>query len=613
MGFIKVEDFVYHHLKVNKIIKDLATQNNEEFKFNIFIFYYNSVDSICTEHILQFHKNLKREVNIFSFGIERKEDIINFFKKSDDIYSKNKEYYRDYFYQVILIGMGSHMNTDMDIYETIEEYFSKLLEKPYADYLKIFVLDNKRPVNEIFEENDRWNLVLSESEHKEIMDIFDKYKNNKQVCYKKLSDFYSVPREQYVCLSLMIYPFIQCVSEDDSSSIIFIASISLFSYVKTDQITYEYYNKEIKNMYSDAMNIAGGHFICFEAQRGTLPMLSFFSLNEALEIDERIYIFNHKDMKNTFNQIRTMCHIEIKEFTGNFRQLELKKQNAILIKLREFIKIIKPMHVLGWKRRTYTLFNSDSLYFIINLLYIHINRVKKIETYLYNCLKTSDFLFNIYKDRLKQSEIYDKLIEKHLHKNATGYLSLLIKRVMDSNKKTISITSKFKIYMDIFQTPRYSYTHPFELRLVANMFCSFQAHGFDRNRAYHLIVAHVTDSEDTILFGYTPFNKKDHWPIIFSKVAYSNSEQVTYDTLVDHNTMYIKKTDFRFILDEIKEIFRGIIKHEMRKELNEKGEPLNDLDSDDEDVIDEEEEEVIGKTKNDTNENKNENDKDTEK
>lgn len=566
MGFVKAEEFVNQYMRVNREIREMTSRKNEEFKFNIFIFYCNTIDSLCTEHILQFHKNLKREVNIFSYGVEKKEDIFNFFKKYDDIYAKNKDYYRDYFFQVILVGICSHLNTDVTIYEKIEEFFSKVLDPAYLAYLKFFVIDNKRPFHEIFEDSEKWNLILSEKEYGDVMSVFEKYKGKEQ-SYKKFSEYYSIIKEENKCMTLLIYPFIQCVSEDDASSVIFITSISLISYLKTDQITHEYYNKEIKNLHSDSLNISSGHFLCFEAERGLLPLLSFLSLNESLEIDERIYIFDHKNMKNTFNQIRTMCHIEIKEFTGNFRQLEMKKQNEILRKIKSYIKIIKPMNALGWKRRTYVLYNNDSFYFLIILIYIHINRTKKINGYLYNCLKTSDFLYNIYKDRLKQSEIYDKLIEKHLYKTAANYLSVLIKKVMDANKKTINITSTFKIYLDIVQNIRNTYSHPFELKFVATMFASFQSRGSDKHKHYHLLVSHIIDSDETILFGYAPLAKKNYWPIIFSQIAYSNSEQVTYDTLTDINVIQIKKSDFKFIFEEIKDLFRGIVKAERRKEI----------------------------------------------
>lgn len=566
MGFVKAEEFINHYMRVNREIREATSRKNEEFKFNMFVFYCNTIDSLCTEHILQFHKNLKREVSIFSYGVEKREDLSMFFKKYDDIYAKNKEYYRDYYYQVILIGLCSHLNTDVTIYEEIENFFSKIIDPGYLGYLKYFVIDNKRPFHDIFDTSEKWNLVLSEKEYVDVLSIIEKYKD-KQTCYKKISDYYSILKEENKCMSLLIYPFIQCVSEDDSSAVIFITSISLISYLKTDQITYEYYNKEIKNLHNDSLNISSGHFLCFEAERGLLPMLSFLSLNESLEIDERIYIYDHKNMKNTFNQIRTMCHIEIKEFTGNFRQLELKKQNEILRKIKSYIKIIKPLNSLGWKRRTYVLYNNDSLYFLIILIYIHINRSKKISGYLYNCLKTSDFLFNIYKDRLKQSEIYDKLIEKHLYKTAANYLSVLIKKVMDGNKKTINITSTFKIYLDIVQNPRNSYSHPFELKFVSTMFAAFQSRGSDKHKHYHLLVCHIIDSDDTYLFGYSPLAKKDYWPLIFSQIAYSNAEQVTYDTLVDINVIQIRKSDFKFILDEVKDLFRGIIKAERKKEV----------------------------------------------
>lgn len=594
MGFVKAEEFINHYMRVNKEIKELSNRKNEEFKFNIFIFYYNNIDSICTEHILHFHKNLKREINVFSYGVEKKEDLIKFFNKHNDIYSKNKDYYRDYFFQVILIGICSHINTDTSIYEDIEKFFSNLLSKTYLGYLKFFVIDNKRPFHEIFFNNDKWELVLNELEHNEIMTIYNNKKNNdKKKLYSKFYDNYYIVKEENKCLSLMVYPFIQCAGEDDASAIIFISSISLMSYLKTEQITYDYYNKEIKNLHNDSLNISNGHFLSFDSERGLLPMLSFISLNEALEIDERIYIYDHKNVKNTFNQIRTMCHIEIKDFTGNFRQLDLKKQNEILIKLKNFIKIIKPMNTLAWKRRTYVLYNSDSFYFLIILIHIYINRIKKMDTYLYNCLKTSDFLYNIYKDRLKQSEIYDKLIEKHLHKNAANYLSILIKKVMESHKKSITITSTFKIYMDIFQTPRNSYTHPFELKLISNMFSSFQSYCVDKYKTYHLIVCNIIDSDDTILYGFAPLNKRDYWPLIFSKIAYTNAEQINYDTLTDVNTIKIRKTDLKFLLDEIKDVFRGIIKHDYKKELqaNLKGNH-DDEDEDEEDDEENEEQEL---------------------
>ncbi|CRG95418.1 conserved Plasmodium protein, unknown function [Plasmodium gallinaceum] len=590
MGFVKAEEFINHYMRVNKEIKELSNRKNEEFKFNIFIFYYNNIDSLCTEHILHFHKNLKRDINIFSYGVEKKEDIINFFKKYDDIYAKNKEYYRDYFFQVILIGICSHINTDTTIYEHIENFFSKILSKNYLGYLKFFVIDNKRPFNEIFENSDKWELVLYENELNEIIEIYNNNKNNKEKnnSYSNFFDHYKIVKEEYKCLCLMIYPFIQCVSEDDSSATIFISSISLISYLKTDQITHEYYNKEIKNLHNDSLNISSGHFMCFESERGLLPMLSFISLNESLEIDERIYIYDHKNIKNTFNQIRTMCHIEIKEFTGNFRQLDLRKQNEILVKLKNFIKIIKPMNTLGWKRRTYVLYNNDSFYFLIILIYIYINRAKKMDTYLYNCLKTSDFLHNIFKDRLKQSEIYDKLIEKHLHKNAANYLSILIKKIIESNKKSISITPNLKIFLDIFQTPKNSYCHPFELKFISNMFSSFQSYCNDKYKTYHLIVSHIIDSDDTILYGFTPLNKKDYWPLIFSKIAYTNSEQIIYDALVDVNTIKIRKNDFKFILDEIKDVFRRMIKHDHKKELDENVSSEEEFLEEDEDDREEE-------------------------
>ncbi|SCN43163.1 conserved Plasmodium protein, unknown function [Plasmodium ovale] len=607
MGFVKAEEFVNQYMRVNREIKEISRRKNEDFKSNIFIFYYNNIDSICTEHILHFHKNLKRDVNIYSYGIEKKEDILKIFKKYEDIYTRNVDYYRDYFFIVILIGVCSHVNTESSIYESIELFFSKILNKNYHAYLKFFVLDNKRPFHEIFSSSNKWDLVLSESEHNEVMNICAELSNEgdynvhadtttidsiitnvitdqintntgtistgitsnrgTKKSMKKLYDRYDVVKEENKCLCLLLYPFIQCISEDDSSAIIFIASISLMSYLRTDQVTYEYYNKEIKNLHMDSMNISSGHFISFDSERGLLPMLSFISLNESLEIDERIYIYDHKNVKNTFNQIRTMCHIEIKEFTGNFRQLDLHKQNEILLKLKSLIKIIKPLYTLGWKRRTYVLYNSDSFYFLIILIYIYINRVKKMDTYLYNCLKTSDFLFNIFKDRLKQSEIYDKLIEKHLHKNAATYLSVLIKKIMESNKKMISITSNFKIYMDMFQTAKNCYTHPFELRFIANIFCNFQSYCNDKYKTYHLLICHINDSDETILYGFSPLNRKDYWPLIFSKVAYSNIEQILYDTIADVNTMKIRKNDLKFVIDEVKDVFRGVLKLERKREL----------------------------------------------
>ncbi|ANQ06632.1 Uncharacterized protein PCOAH_00008470 [Plasmodium coatneyi] len=619
MGFVKAEEFINHYMRVNREIKELSSRKNEEFKFNIFIFYYNDIDSICTEHILHFHKNVKRDINIYSYGVEKKEDLLNFCKKYEDVYSKNRDYYRDYFYEVILIGMCSHMNTDGDVYTLVENYFTNIMNKNYVGYLKFFVIDNRRPYHEIFETSDKWDLVVSEGEMVDVMNIYSgvtagedatnkgatnkdgtdkgvasrerndavraKGKKNAQ---QKLQSYYNLVKEENKCMCLMIYPFIQCVSEDDSSAIIFISSVSLISYLKTDAITYEYYNKEIKNLHNDSMNISSGHFISFDRERGLLPMLSFMSLNESLEIDERIYIYDHKNVKNTFNKIRTMCHIEIKEFTGNFRQLDLKKQNEILIKLKNFIKIIKPMNSLAWKRRTYVLYNSDSFYFLIVLIYIYINRVKKMDSYLYNCLKTSDFLFNIFKDRLKQSEIYDKLIEKHLHKNAASYLSVLIKKIMESNKKSITITSKIKIFMDIFQTAKNSYTHPFELKFLSNMFSSFQSYCNDKYKTYHLVVCHINDSDDTLLYGFTPLNKRDYWPSVFSKIAYSNSEQITYDTVADVNTLRIRKNDFKFILSEIKDVFRGVLRYEHRRELEES----DSTDAEEEEEVDEEEEPV---------------------
>ncbi|EUD66856.1 hypothetical protein C922_02841 [Plasmodium inui San Antonio 1] len=601
MGFVKAEEFVNHYMRVNREIKELSSRKNEEFKFNIFIFYYNDIDSICTEHILHFHKNVKRDINIFSYGIEKKEDLLNFCKKYEDVYSKNADYYRDYFFEVILIGMGSHMNTDGDVYTLVESFFTSIMSKNYVGYLKFFVIDNRRPYHEIFETSDKWDLVLSEGEMTDVMTIYSstaagkgvstggeateggetqggttdtrsnhntKGGKGKKNVQQKLHSYYNTVKEENKCMCLMIYPFIQCVSEDDSSAIIFISSVSLISYLKTDGVTYDYYNREIKNLHNDSMNISNGHFISFDRERGLLPMLSFMSLNESLEIDERIYIYDHKNVKNTFNRIRTMCHIEIKEFTGNFRQLDLKKQNEILIKLKAFIKIIKPMNSLAWKRRTYVLYNSDSFYFLIVLIYIYINRIKKMDSYLYNCLKTSDFLFNIFKDRLKQSEIYDKLIEKHLHKNAASYLSVLIKKIMESNKKSINITSDLKIFMDIFQTARNSYTHPFELRFISNMFSSFQSYCNDKYKTYHLVVCHINDSDDTLLYGFSPLNKRDYWPSVFSKIAYSNSEQICYDTVADVNTLRIRKNDFKFILSEIKDVFRGVLRCDHRREFD---------------------------------------------
>ncbi|VWU53255.1 conserved protein, unknown function, partial [Hepatocystis sp. ex Piliocolobus tephrosceles] len=256
---------------------------------------------------------------------------------------------------------------------------------------------------------EKWFLVLSDYEHTEITNIFAsvlnesnkgkgeinstslenkkqniKKKNKKygitkknvntddsdNDAFSKLIEYYKIIKEKNKCMCLMLYPFIQCLSEDDSSCIIFITSISLISYLKTDQITYDYYNQEIKNLHKDASNIVNNHYMTFDYERGLLPMLSFTSLNDALEIDERIYIYDHKNVKQTFNKIRTMCHIEIKEFTGNFRQLDMKKQTEILVKLQSLIKIIKPMNTLAWKRRTYVLYNSDSFYFIIILTYI---------------------------------------------------------------------------------------------------------------------------------------------------------------------------------------------------------------------------------------------------
>ncbi|KJP89061.1 hypothetical protein AK88_01354 [Plasmodium fragile] len=593
MGFIKAEEFINHYMRVNREIKELSSRKNEEFKFNIFIFYYNDIDSICTEHILHFHKNVKRDINIFSYGIEKKEDLINFFKKYEDVYSKNPDYYRDYFYEVILIGMCSHMNTDGDVYTLVENFFTNIMNKNYVGYLKFFVIDNRRPYHEIFETSDKWDLVLSEGEMMDVMAIYNsastgkgnasgveatgeesndatnaKVGKGKKNAQQKLHNYYNIVKEENKCMCLMIYPFIQCVSEDDSSAIIFISSVSLISYLKTDAVTYDYYNKEIKNLHNDSMNISNGHFISFDRERGLLPMLSFMSLNESLEIDERIYIYDHKNVKNTFNKIRTMCHIEIKEFTGNFRQLDLKKQNEILIKLKAFIKIIKPMNSLAWKRRTYVLYNSDSFYFLVVLIYIYINRIKKMDSYLYNCLKTSDFLFNIFKDRLKQSEIYDKLIEKHLHKNAASYLSVLIKKIMESNKKSINITSKLKIFLDIFQTAKNSYTHPFELKFLSNMFSSFQSYCNDKYKTYHLVVCHINDSDDTLLYGFTPLNKRDYWPSVFCKMAYNNSEQITYDTVADVNTLRIRKNDFKFILSEIKDVFRSVLRYQHRQDLD---------------------------------------------
>ncbi|SCM00130.1 conserved Plasmodium protein, unknown function [Plasmodium chabaudi adami] len=585
MGFIKAEEFINHYMRINKEIKELSERKNEEFKFNIFVFYYNNIDSICTEHILHFHKKLKREINVYSYGVEKKEDIFNLLKKYDDIYLKNKEYYRDYFFCVILIGICSHINTDTNIYDEIGNFFNNILDKHYSAYLKFYVIDNKRPFHEIFLENSKWDLVMSESEHNEVMSICQSLEKSndsdididddnrkiksfkKKKNYQKLYDHYNIVKEENKCMCLLLYPYIQCINKDDASSIIFISSISLLSYLKTDQITYEYYNKQIKNLYNDILNISENNFVSFEQERGLLPMLSFISLNEALEIDERIYIYDHKNVKNTFNKIRTMCDIENKEFTGNFRQLDLKKQNEILVKLKSLIKIIKPMSTLGWKRRTYLLYNSDSFYFILILIYVYINRDKKMETYLYNCLKTSDFLFNIFKDRLKQSEIYDKLIEDHLHKNAASYLSVLIKKVMESNKKVVNITSNFKIYMDIIQTAKNTYSHPFELKFISTFFSSFQSYCTDKYKTYHLIVCHINDSEDTILYGFTPLNKKDYWVLIFSRIAYSNSEQIIYDTISDVNTIRIRKNDLRFILDEIKHVFRGIIKSETKKKI----------------------------------------------
>ncbi|CAA9986793.1 conserved Plasmodium protein, unknown function [Plasmodium knowlesi strain H] len=629
MGFVKAEEFVNHYMRVNREIKELSSRKNEEFKFNIFIFYYNDIDSICTEHILHFHKNVKRDINIFSYGIEKKEDLLNFCKKYEDVYSKNMNYYRDYFYEVIMIGMCSHMNTDGDVYTLVENFFTNIMNKNYVGYLKFFVIDNRRPYHEIFETSDKWDLVLTEGEMMDVMAIYssavggkgnatgedetdkgatdkgatdkgaaDKESNDpmkggkgKKNAQQKLQNYYNTVKEENKCMCLMIYPFIQCVGEDDSSAIIFISSVSLISYLKTDAITYDYYNKEIKNLHNDSMNISNGHFISFDRERGLLPMLSFMSLNESLEIDERIYIYDHKNVKNTFNKIRTMCHIEIKEFTGNFRQLDLKKQNEILIKLKAFIKIIKPMNSLAWKRRTYVLYNSDSFYFMIVLIYIYINRIKKMDSYLYNCLKTSDFLYNIFKDRLKQSEIYDKLIEKHLHKNAASYLSVLIKKIMESNKKTINITSKLKIFMDIFQTAKNSYTHPFELKFLSNMFSSFQSYCNDKYKTYHLVVCHINDSDDTLLYGFTPLNKKDYWPSVFSKIAYSNSEQITYDTVADVNTLRIRKNDFKFILSEIKDVFRGVLRYQERREMDESDSTEAEMEQQEEEEEAEEEEE----------------------
>ncbi|CDU16226.1 conserved Plasmodium protein, unknown function [Plasmodium yoelii] len=625
MGFVKAEEFVNHYMRINKEIKELSERKNEEFKFNIFVFYYNNIDSICTEHILQFHKKLKREINVYSYGIEKKDDIFNLLKKYDDIYLKNKEFYRDYFFCVILIGICSHINTDTNIYDEIGNFFSNILDKHYSAYLKFYVIDNKRPFHDIFLEDSKWNLVMSESEHNEVMRIcqsLDKFndsdidvnENNKKLKkfkkknYQKLYDHYNIVKEENKCMCLLLYPYIQCINKDDATSIIFISSISLLSYLKTDQITHEYYNKQIKNLYNDILNISDNNFVSFEHERGLLPMLSFISLNDALEIDERIYIYDHKNVKNTFNKIRTMCDIENKEFTGNFRQLDLKKQNEILVKLKNLIKIIKPMTTLGWKRRTYLLYNSDSFYFILILIYVYINRDKKMETYLYNCLKTSDFLFNIFKDRLKQSEIYDKLIETHLHKNAANYLSVLIKKVMESNKKLVNITSHFKIYIDIIQTAKNTYTHPFELKFISTIFSSFQSYCTDKYKTYHLIVCHINDSDDTILYGFTPLNKKDYWVLIFSRIAYSNSEQIIYDTISDVNTIKIKKNDLRFILDEIKHVFRSIIKTETQKKIlgeneladlevsgNEDDEQDDEQDEQNEDEHDEHDEDLIGR------------------
>ncbi|VWU53290.1 hypothetical protein HEP_00524900, partial [Hepatocystis sp. ex Piliocolobus tephrosceles] len=139
---------------------------------------------------------------------------------------------------------------------------------------------------------------------------------------------------------------------------------------------------------------------------------------------------------------------------------------------------------------------------------------------------------------------------------------------MESNKKMVTITHNFKIYFDYFQTPKHSYTHPFELNFVANMFSSFQSFCIDKYKTYHLIICHITDSEDTLLYGFTPNNKKDYWPLIFAEIAYNNEGQVIYDTLVDVHTLEIKKKDAKFILDELKDVFRQTLRYEHRKHLD---------------------------------------------
>ncbi|GIX62577.1 uncharacterized protein BcabD6B2_20120 [Babesia caballi] len=479
----------------------------------IFVFYQNDVDGLCALFILEHHKRLSYGLRLTSYPVVCEADIYSYIKKNISIRASYPDVDHEGYLRVVLLGIHGW---DPQVLYAVKIHFSQQLPEERRNDLKICVVPATRPLhffNVSFEAD--WYFFVANDQEVELE------KANKE---RQIAGGIYVPNS----VAAIIASVTQTIHEASRAAILYASAVAVISRMEHSGTTDATFNSQITKIFQEISVLDGGPYIQYDADRATLPLVSFMSMEEALKVSP--YVFMHDPMrkKDTLAQLRIRCNLLMEEFTSEFCNLDPKRQSQVLRQVNGHIKRIDRSQLL-WLRRTSAMPCVDMIYILIAISVGWLNK-ENAPTADTAPIIASDFMYNTLSDRMSQESFYDKVIMTQLTLKASQLLRATYDMIA-----ALSIKSRvFGVHKVLFTTlyPKHVVEHINELRLIGFLVSSVHARGNPADGLCRvLLFVRNPNVVGTAAFGYSPevtAEFPDIWALVFRALANDDPSYV-YD------------------------------------------------------------------------------------